>query len=186
MFTIGDTGSQKLWIETDLCTNCDTTQVFETASSSTYVPTDPLESTTTTYGSGKQLTGHKAYETVCINTDTSSCATSFPFFAITTQSGFTDTFNDAIMGMWAGNLDSQTNLFVPHLYNQGVINENSFSFYLNYEADTSFIDFGAPDPTIVGDGTNVVWLDAAADEYWWTNQITGMYYGDDPSNKFYV
>lgn len=79
--------------------------------------------------------------------------------------------------MWSGGNGYTEGLLVPHLYDQGVISSNIFSFYLSSsdEDNDSFIDFGTPNPAVTTYGMDeVVWLDVIAGEPWWTNKITGI------------
>ena len=55
--------------------------------------------------------------------------------------------------MWSGADGSTDGLLVPYLYSQGVISEPSFSFYMTLTDETSYIDFGTPNPAIIGDGS---------------------------------
>ena len=93
------------------------------------------------------------------------------------------------MGSWfggSGDASTKTNLFVPKLAADGVISEAIFSFFLSLKAADSYIDFGTPDPAIVGaDQSEIVWLDVLHDsdkyEYkanYWVNEVRGLYWGD--------
>ena len=155
LLVVWDTGSSRFFIESDLCSNCQN-DVFITADSTTY--TEFTETTTITYGDGTQLSGPYATDTVCATSDTDSCGTDFLFIAVDDQSGLYYRF-DGIVGMWSGVDGSTSGLVVPQLYEQGVLSSNMFSFYMTAKADQSYIDFGEPNPTIIGDGSSVVWLD---------------------------
>ena len=97
-------------------------------------------------------------------------------------------FCDGILGMWFGGdlpASSKTSLFVPKLKADGVISEATFSFYMDLRTDSSYMDFGTPDPAMA---TDVVWLDVLADsrvysdwQNWWVNEVRGLYWqGEEP------
>lgn len=70
-----------------------------------------------------------------------------------------------------GNTDP---LFVPHLFSEGLIGANEFSFYTTSENGTSFFDLGKPNQDIMRDANKHVWL--ACDPGWskWVNTISGF------------
>ena len=47
------------------------------------------------------------------------------------------------------------------------------------QSDQSYIDFGTPDASIIGDGSEIFWL-SKDDPYspWWTNEVRGMKWKD--------
>ena len=100
------------------------------------------------YSDGTQLRGFYAHDDVCPTLDTRSCAKKFKFIALTEQSGLQLTF-DGIMGMWSGASGRTEGLLVPKLYESEIISRNMFSFYLSNDDDDSFIDFGAPNPSVM-------------------------------------
>ena len=59
--------------------------------------------------------------------------------------------------MWSGFGDTGPNhaLYVPWLLSKGVIDEATFSWYMTGLSGTTYIDFGAPDASIIGDGTAI-------------------------------
>lgn len=68
-------------------------------------------------------------------------------------------------------------LFVPQLYSQGIISEKTFSFYMTNLSGQSYIDFGTPDASIIGDGSSLFWLDKDQTSQWWSNEVRGMKWG---------
>ena len=65
--------------------------------------------------------------------------------------------------MWSGSHGSDEGLLVPWLFDQGVIAEKTFSFYLAHSvgvdeySGASYIDFGAPNESLFG-GVEPLWL----------------------------
>ena len=71
--------------------------------------------------------------------------------------------------------------YVPYLFENGVISENVFSFYLTSSSGTSYMDFGTPNSSVMkyhtDDEEGIVWLDIVDSDPWWTSYITGFYWG---------
>ena len=61
---------------------------------------------------------------------------------------------DGILGMWSGQHGTEEGLHVPFLYETGVINEKTFSFYMAHTdgidnfSGYSYIDFGEPNEAL--------------------------------------
>ena len=112
-----------------------------------------------------------------------SCAADFKFIGIKSQSGLKD-YEDGICGMWSAmNVGGEEDtLYVTWLKKKGAITESTFSWYMTGTSGTSYIDFGTPDASIVGDGTNVHWVETKSNSAWWTNNVTGMKWGDRSSS----
>ena len=104
------------------------------------------------------MKGEYGYDRVCVSSDVSSCASSFLFLALTEQSGLAS-YEDGVMGMWRGtSVNARQDHYVTWLAKSGAISEPTFSFYLTGTADQSYIDFGTPDASIVGDGSQIHWV----------------------------
>lgn len=99
--------------------------------------------------------------------------------------------------MWfggTGGLASKADLlFVPKLKADGVIDEATFSFFLDHRSSTSYVDLGTPDPAIATEDS-VVWIEVArnsrilyGEDYnnFWNSEIRGLYWqslsGEDPN-----
>ena len=81
------------------------------------------------------------------------------------------------MGMWSGVNGKTGGLIVPHLHSQGIISSNMFSFYLTSKAGASYIDFGTPNPAVMSDPDDIVWIEVLnedGNENWWTNKLTAI------------
>lgn len=83
-----------------------------------------------------------------------------------------------MVGLWKGleNSDKQS-LLVPWLKETEAISDAVFSFYMTGTDGQSYIDFGTPDEQIIGDGSEVLWLEVEADHYHWTNYVYGLKWG---------
>ena len=95
---------------------------------------------------------------------------------------------EGIIGLMSGSGGDTDPLFMYHAYNAGILTENTFSIFLtttSTEIDSSgasYIDFGAPDSTIVAQG--VTYIPNTAGDGWWTADVTGFYLEDDPSTLY--
>ena len=81
MNLIWDTGSDWLMVESADCTNCNG-DTFDYTVSETFQISSPTTTLTATLGDGTVLTGEKATDTVCINSDADSCIDNFQFVAV--------------------------------------------------------------------------------------------------------
>ena len=131
------------------------------------------------YADKTALKGKWAYDSACLANDAASCASDFHFITITEQAGL-QIDEDGILGMWSGFGETGPNhaLYVPWLLSKGVIDEATFSWYMTGLSGTTYIDFGAPDASIIGDGTAIQWFDAKSDSVWWTNTISALKWGE--------
>ena len=183
-----DTGSDWLLCEVHTCETCDDSvynYADETATSFSVV--SPEERDTITYGTQTTVEGFAVLDSVCLLDEASSCAADFKWLAVERHEGFYTAF-DAVMGMQSGADGNTDRLYVPYLFEQGLISEPTFSFYLTDLAETSYIDFGTPNTSVVkqrdenGDA-EIVWLDIEDDDPWWTSELGGFYWGSiaDPT-----
>jgi len=103
--------------------------------------------------------GDVAFDRVCPTDNALSCAEAFQFIAITSQSGLRS-YEDGIIGMKHGETGANDpGLYVPQLKASEAIGETIFSFYMTNLSGQSYIDFGTPDESIIGDGSEIFWLD---------------------------
>ena len=121
---------------------------------------------------------------MCPTSDEASCADAFEFIALTEQSGLSS-FEDGIIGLWSGyTWYDNPSLYVPWLQTSGTISENIFSFYMTGLSGTSYIDFGTPDASIIGDGSEIFWMDKVEDSPWWANYVYGMKWGGGMGDEY--
>ena len=67
-------------------------------------------------------------------------------------------------------------LYARQLYEDGVISENTFSFLLTntpWVSGESYIDFGAPNTSVMTSEDDIVWINSTTYGGWWTNYVTG-------------
>ena len=88
---------------------------------------------------------------------------------------------DGTLGMQSGADGHTERLYVPFLWEKGIISEPTFSFYFADESETSYMDFGTPNESVMkyqGVGEeSTVWLEVVENDRWWTSHITGFYWG---------
>ena len=174
-----DTGSGKLLVESSECSNCNGTK-FKVAPTSSTFQWDAVNTASagTTYLDGTSLTGNWATDRTCPASDETSCAANFRFIAIKSQSGLKTT-EDGICGMWSGQHASENTLYMTQLKAKGAVSEATFSWYMVDKSSTSYIDFGTPDASIIGDGSLVLWIPVQSKSAWWQNTLYGLKWGQN-------
>ena len=167
MDVVFDTGSDWLMIESSDCVNCEGTgnttgQVYNTTKGE-MVPGVENESMSQRFYGAAVMLGHEFEDSVCLLL--TECVNSFKYFAIYQQEGLVEPV-DGVMGMARNNQfmnsDSDADhsvgpLFVEALYNDGVIDEYSFSFFMDGAA-TSYVDFGSPQESAMKDPDELAWM----------------------------
>lgn len=130
------------------------------------------------YLDGTFLKGNIAYDRACPASNEASCAADFEFVVILDQSGM-KSYEDGIIGLWSGNhsVVADRGLYVPWLATNGAISESVFSWYMTGLSGQSYIDFGTPDASIIGDSSAIHWVSLIGNESHWVNAITGMKWG---------
>ena len=73
---------------------------------------------------------------------------------------------------------------MPELYQGGIISENVFSFYLTGREDSSYMDFGAPDTSVMTSESDLTWIDGTGYGGWWTNNVYGWRWSSDPTTEY--
>ena len=170
---VWDTGSSALLLESSECDNCNG-DVLQIEDSTSFAWADPQESKSEEYMDGTAIGGFVAFDKACATAGTdSSCAIDFEFVALNTQSGLSD-YEDGILGMWSGITDSadQSEMFMNGLMANGGISEKTFSFYLTGVDGDSYIDFGAPNESVM-DG-DITWIEINETSDWWTSDLTSF------------
>jgi cathepsin D len=160
-----DTGSSNLWVPSSACTSiaCFTHDTFKNSKSSTYKKDGrPLD---IQYGSGG-VKGALGIDTV---TWAGAAVTSVTFGEMTTLSGisFVAAKFDGILGMgWQSISADNIPPVYESMFTQGLIDNNSFSFYLSKVPGTeaSKLVLGGVDSTLAKGAFNYVPL--ASDTYW--------------------
>ena len=174
-----DTGSDWLVIESIECSNCQGNKYDPKYSNG-----DPTAKTQAisqrNYGSAS-LNGYEFYDKVCI--DLNHCLESFEFFMITSQTGISEPI-DGILGLsrnegFALNPGSRSTgpLFVEHLYEDGIIKEDKFSFYFQQPDQDSWMDLGQPVYDHVKEGSNLIDTKMIANDFFWSFYNTGIAVG---------
>ena len=122
-----DTGSDYFLLGVDYCSNCEYYH-FRSDQSTTYTVLD-YEDYTQYYADGTMLSGEFVSDQVCMTSANASCASAFEWVAIKTQSGLGDIM-DGIIGLMSGSDGNTDPLYMYHAYDQGLLNENTFSIFL--------------------------------------------------------
>jgi hypothetical protein len=65
-------------------------------------------------------------------------------------------------------------LLVNDLYEGGVISEPVFGWFMSDETGTTFLDIGVLTYDSIREGDELIWMDVLNDDFWWTNEITGV------------
>lgn len=167
---IWDTGSGGYLVRSTDCTTCSGGDKFDISQSTTFAYKDPVQYDGVQYLGGTALYGKLAYDTVCPNPDTNSCASNFKFVAISTASGLKD-YKDGIIGLWSGNKSSYTDeeeMIMHKMVADSTITEKVFSLYLTNQSSSSYIDFGAPNTAVMSDENAIVWIDILSENLYWS------------------
>lgn len=85
--------------------------------------------------------------------------------------------------MWASTSMILDYMFVPWMKTKGALTEATFSWYMTGLSGTTYIDFGTPDPSIIGDGSNIFWMDINQGSLFWENYVYGFKWGSNSPNE---
>ena len=183
MDIVYDTGSDWLVVEGSTCKNCDgnTYDIQPSLDAGDAVALADVSSERN-YGSA-QFVGREYSDTVCILF--SACVENFEFFHIESQKGLSEPI-DGIMGMARNNPfhiaplnDSQAGpLYVEKLKENGIIDENMYSFYYTEAGSLSWVDLGSPDYDNVRDGSDVEVIPMIEEDFFYGQYCQGIAIGD--------
>ena len=169
---IWDTGSGGLAIGTSECSNC-IGDTFQIEQSTSFAWVEPAEFKTTKYQDGTTLEGRWATDQTCATSGAGgSCAFDFKFNAIKSQYKLVD-YSNGIIGLWSGNslYAKQDEIFMNKLMASSDISEKIFSFYLTGVKGQSYIDFGAPNQSVMA--SKITYIDIKQSLYW-MSEVTGF------------
>ena len=78
--------------------------------------------------------------------------------------------------MWSGNAFGydKSEMLMAGLCADIPLEDCSFSWYLTSEVDTSYLDFGKPNSSIVTDQNESAWIDIDKDDLWWSSTVSGF------------
>lgn len=159
MEVVYDTGSDWLVVEAKNCTTC-LNNTFDSILSSTDVRVD-LDWVEHLYGSAA-LYGFDLKDRVSLDLASTTKIDQFEFFEIMEQRGLMANV-DGILGMSRKMFTSEYEtgpLFIDALFNNSMITENMFSFYMAKENEDSYVDIGYYSSSAMKGGTtnNIVWF----------------------------
>lgn len=163
-----DTGSDWLVIPDSECAQCDGNK----HDNSDATP-EQEEDSERLYGSAA-LVGRTYSDKVCLTTQSSSCVSSFEYFAFHEQQGINDPI-EGIMGLCLGYqmllaaepIDVGP-LYIDALVDEGKIQTAEFSFAMNgMDPDMSYLDIGEPlDSRVDGGLSEMVEVPMLEDFFW--------------------
>lgn len=55
-----------------------------------------------------------------------------------------------------------------------MISEPVFGWFMSDETGTTFLDIGVLTYDSIREGDELIWMDVLNDDFWWTNEITGI------------
>ena len=115
-----------------------------------------------------------ASDVTCLDTSGETCAESFEFYVITKSEGLDGM--DGILGLSPINEAQNGPSYLSALYTQGVIEEETATFWLNwYDEAESYVTFGGmPESASIG-ATYKQDLDTKNDQ-WWTVTLGAVEY----------
>jgi len=166
-----DTGSSNLWLPLNTCRSsaCTGHSLYNPSKSSTYVENG--ESISIAYGSGA-CSGKLAEDTVNL---AGADITGVVFGAMTTlSSAFDGSEFDGLLGMaWQAIAEDNVTPVFQYMYKQGLVADNSFSFYLTSNADEngSVLVLGGINENYSNGSFNYVTLSS---ETYWQIPIDGV------------
>jgi hypothetical protein len=115
--------------------------------------------------------GIEVKDTVCPVNEAESCVF-FDWFMILYQTGMDEI--DGILGMSSGLAEESGPLFVKKLYEEGLVTEPVFGWFLTGMTGESYIDLGYLAEESIREGEELVWMPVVDNDFWWTNTITGV------------
>ena len=129
------------------------------------------------YGDGTIMKGQWATDQVCATNSEDSCVKTFKWVACNIAVGLN--LVDGILGMKQTHTEHEDVLYVPALYKEGSISENTFSFFLTSNGalsneDDSYIDFGTPDESAMSNVEDLIWITSTNYQGTWSNYVSGM------------
>lgn len=166
-----DTGSSNLWLPLNTCksTACKGMTLYNPSESSTYVENG--ESISIAYGSGA-CSGKLVEDTVTL---AGADITKVVFGAMTSvDSGFEGSDFSGLLGMaWQAIAEDNVTPVFQYMYKQGLVADNSFSFYLTPNADEngSVLVLGGVNENYSNGSFNYVTLSS---ETYWQIPIDGV------------
>ena len=123
------------------------------------------------YGSA-YLEGKSVYDSVCVADDPKACIKKFEWFNILYEEGMDDTHG--ICGMSTGFTTDSGPLLVNSLYEEGLISEPVFGWFMSDETGTTYMDIGVLTKDSIREGDEIIWMDVLDDDFWWANEVTGV------------
>lgn len=184
MDVVFDTGSDWLMVESLECVNCEgrgntTGEVYNTTKGA--MISEPGSDMSQRFYGHAVMSGYEWEDTVCLLL--TECVPSFQYFAIYSQEGLVEPV-DGVLGMARNKpflySDSDSTqsigpLFVEAMVNEEIIDENTFSFYMNMAGESSYVDFGTPQQSAMKDPDDLQYMYPNEDFFWsFTNSMAAF------------
>jgi len=82
------------------------------------------------------------------------------------------------VGLWNGNVNGydKKEMLMEKLVADGAISEQTFSFYLDGQSGDSYVDFGAPNTSVMST-SSVAYIPILEETHYWSSKITGFRWG---------
>ncbi|CDW80046.1 pepsinogen a [Stylonychia lemnae] len=186
MTFIFDTGSSWLWAPTKDCKICHKSEKYDPKVSEFFEQISD-EPTVVTYGTG-QVRGYLSQDQVCLQKNLSSCLQEFQFLSVFETYELGGLKSDGVIGLAPSSYRSGPNLFIDELYQNGLIENRVFSFYMANDGFPqpqkefkSRLTFGGYNASIAGkkfeDYGSPTWNELINSNYW-SVQLVGARLGD--------
>lgn len=129
--------------------------------------------------------GFEARDWVCLASgESGSCVTNQHIFVATEQVGLPTSIG-GIIGLGTDADDQYGPNYIKSLHTSGALTDQVFAFYFNSDAfGSSFIDIGVIDESHMSDSNDLVTLNVVEEDFWWSNYVTGIKFGDDSNEEW--
>ena len=75
--------------------------------------------------------------------------------------------------------------YIKSLYSAGAITDPVFAFFFNSERfGSSYLDIGVIDQSRMSNVDDLVTLPVVEEDFWWSNYVTGIKFGDDAEEEW--
>lgn len=118
------------------------------------------------------MEGYEVFDSVCIADNEATCVKKMELFHILYETGMDGIYG--ICGMSTGNTAESGPLLINSLYEEGIISEPIFGWFLGDESMDSYMDVGMYTYDSIREGDELIWMPVLYDDFWWTNEITGV------------
>lgn len=113
---------------------------------------------------------------VCLTQDNTTCLNDYKLLSVYRTSQLKAMKADGILGLAPSSQRTQAQLFVERLYDEGIIDQKLFSFYITKGEESSRVTFGGYDLKYAAasskdENATVTWNDLTNVNYWSLNLV---------------